>query len=165
MYGLLQHRSVTGKVLSLHKPEAVRPLSSIATDISRILSDTLRILVVDDDPIQNAFAVEFITTPTVAVVTAASGAEGLSRLASDKFDFILVDYDMPGMTGLEFIRAVRAKPALATIPIIMVSSRDDVTSVDDAYQAGAHFFDTKPVNWPLLANQIRTILRKKSGRS
>ena len=140
-------------------------MSSIATDISRILSDNLRILVVDDDPIQNAFAVEFITTPTVSVVTASSGSEGLARLASEKFDFILVDYDMPGMAGLEFIRAVRAKTAFANIPIIMVSSREDVTSVDDAYQAGANFYDTKPVNWPLLANQIRTVLRKQSGKT
>lgn len=165
MYDLSRHRSVTGKVPSIHEPEAVVPLSSIATDISRILSDNLRILVVDDDPIQNAFAVEFITTPTVSVVTASSGSEGLARLASEKFDFILVDYDMPGMTGLEFIRAVRAKTAFANIPIIMVSSREDVTSVDDAYQAGASFYDTKPVNWPLLANQIRTVLRKQSGKT
>ena len=134
-----------------------------AEDISQILSDKMRILVVDDDPIQNAFAVEFISTSTVEVVTAGSGAAGLAKLAAGKFDFILVDYDMPGMTGLEFIKAVRSNTLLSKIPIIMVSSRDDVTSVDDAYSAGANFFDTKPVNWPLLANQIRTILRKRNS--
>ncbi len=123
----------------------------------------MRILVVDDDPIQNAFAVEFISTPTVQVETAGSGKEGLQKLAKTRFDFILVDYDMPGMTGLEFIKAVRANPFFAKIPIIMVSSRNDVTSVDDAYSAGANFFDTKPVNWPLLANQIRTIVRKRES--
>ncbi|MCC2097637.1 MAG: response regulator [Hyphomicrobiales bacterium] len=140
-------------------------MSSIATNIARILTDKMRILVVDDDPIQNAFAVEFITTPTVEVATAGSGDEGLARLRSGKFDFILVDYDMPGMTGLEFIRSVRTNPALADIPIIMVSSRNDVASVNDAYQAGANFFDSKPVNWPLLANQIRTILRKQTSQA
>lgn len=133
---------------------------SFAEDISRILSDKLRILAVDDDPLQNAFAVEFITTPTVEVITASSGMEALTKLSGTKFDFILVDYDMPGMTGLEFIKQVRANPSFAKIPIIMVSSRNDVASVDDAYKAGANFFDSKPVNWPLLANQIRTELRK-----
>ena len=122
----------------------------------------MRILAVDDDPIQNAFAVEFISTPTVEVVTASSGREGLEKLRSDEFNFILVDYDMPEMTGLEFIKAVRSNPFHHDIPIIMVSGRNDVMSVDDAYAAGANFFDTKPVNWPLLANQIRTVLRKKS---
>ena len=133
-----------------------------AEDISRILSEKLRILVVDDDPIQNAFAVEFISTPTVEVVTAGSGAQGLMKLAMEKFNFILVDYDMPGMTGVEFIKQVRLNPSFAKVPIIMVSSRNDVTSINDAYAAGANFFDSKPVNWPMLANQIRTELRKVS---
>ena len=138
---------------------------AIADDISQLLNDQLRILVVDDDPIQNAFAVEFITTPTTKVVSAPSGQDGLQKLAAGRFDSILVDYDMPEMNGIEFIKAVRANPFHREIPIIMVSSRNDVMSVDDAYSAGANFFDTKPVNWPLLANQIRTILRKKTKAS
>lgn len=139
--------------------------TTIAQDVTKILSDPLRILVVDDDPVQNAFAVEFIATQTVEVVTAESGQEGLDLLRSSKFNFILVDHDMPGMNGMEFVKAVRANPFHSKIPIIMVSSRDDAATVNAAYEAGANFYDTKPVNWPLLANQIRVVLRKQAGQS
>lgn len=135
------------------------PSPSDTDAFTYVLDDDLRILVVDDDPIQREFAQVYISTPTAIVDTADSALEALPMLDEKTFDIVLVDYDMPGMNGLEFIQKVRANPELDNLPIIMVTSHEDVATIDAAYDAGASSFITKPVNWRLLSYQIKYILR------
>ena len=127
-------------------------------------ADRLRILITDDDPIQRAFGSAFLEKTTGVVETAESGEEGLKKLAGSRYDVVLLDIDMPGMGGFETLRSIRANPVLRKLPVIIVTSRDDVASIDKAYVMGASSFAIKPVNWTLLSYQIRYVVREASGK-
>lgn len=124
-----------------------------------VLQEDLRLLVVDDDPIQREFAKVYLAAPTVEVELAENGAAGLALLRSASFDIALIDIDMPVMNGFELLAAIRADTALAHLPVIMITGREDVESIDRAYELGASSFVTKAVNWRLLSYQIRFVLR------
>jgi DNA-binding response OmpR family regulator len=124
-----------------------------------VLDDEARILVTDDDPILREFARVHLTTPTASVEVAESAEEGLSCLGKREFDIALVDLEMPGMGGLEMIKRLRADPVHCDLPIVVVTGRDDMSSIDLAYEAGATSFVTKPVNWRLMSYQLRYVLR------
>jgi DNA-binding response OmpR family regulator len=124
-----------------------------------VLDDVVRILVTDDDPIMREFACVYLATPTASVETAEDGEEGLRRLREEPFHFALVDLDMPGIDGIEMIRQIRADPDLWDLPVMVVTSSEDIVSIDRAYEVGATSFATKPVNWRLMSYQIRYVLR------
>ena len=128
-------------------------------DFTFVLVENARILVMDDDPIQCEFARVYLSTPTATVETAENGAEGLRMLKAEKFDLAVIDLDMPVMNGFQVIRAVRSDPVLRALPIVVVTGREDVESIDRAYDEGATSFATKPVNWRLLSYQLRYVLR------
>lgn len=119
----------------------------------------LRVLVVDDDPIYRETARMFLNMLGREVTLAENGQSGLRTLAEREFDILIVDMEMPDMTGLEVIRNVRAIPATANLPIIMVTSRDDAMAIDRAYELGASSFVVKPVNWTLLNHYLRFVCR------
>ena len=133
--------------------------ASVRPKFNFILNDELRILVTDDDPIMREFARVHLSTPTAEIETAESGEAGLERLSAEHFDIAMIDLDMPGMGGLEMIRRIRNAPSLRYLPIVVVTSNDDIVSIDRAYEAGATSFATKPVNWRLLSYQLRYVLR------
>ncbi|MBV8850897.1 MAG: response regulator [Methylobacteriaceae bacterium] len=124
-----------------------------------VLDDEARILVTDDDPILREFARVHLTTPSAAVEVAESAEQGLECLAKGQFDIALIDLEMPGMGGLEMIRRLRDDPRHGDLPIVVVTGRDDMGSIDLAYEAGATSFVTKPVNWRLMSYQLRYVLR------
>ena len=66
---------------------------------------------------------------------------------------------MPVMNGFQVIRSIRNDPELRNLPIVIVTGREDVESIDRAYDEGATSFVTKPVNWRLLSYQLRYVLR------
>lgn len=117
-----------------------------------------RLLVIDDDPIQREFAIAHLGGPDLDVVAVPSGQAGLAELAHSSFDIIVTDFDMPGMNGLELIAAVRADERTKPIPIILVTGVEDLSTVNAAYRLGVTNFAAKPVNWKILAMQIRDAL-------
>ncbi len=128
-------------------------------DFTYVLVENVRILVMDDDPIQCEFARVYLSTPTATVETAENGEEGLRKLREQKFDLAVVDLDMPVLNGFQVIRAIRSDPALRNLPVVIVTGREDMESIDRAYDEGATSFVTKPVNWRLLSYQLRYVLR------
>jgi CheY-like chemotaxis protein len=124
-----------------------------------VLDEEARILVTDDDPILREFARVHLTTPSVCVEVAESAEEGLAHLDCSAFDIALIDLEMPGIGGLEMIKRVRADRRHCDLPIVVVTGRDDMGSIDLAYAAGATSFVTKPVNWRLMSYQLRYVLR------
>lgn len=130
-----------------------------------VLTDKLRLLVIDDDPIQREFATVFLATPTVTIDTAADGAEGMRMLAETEYGLVITDMEMPVMNGLEVIRRIRTDPRFARLPVVVVTSLEDMDSIDRAYEAGATSFVTKPVNWRLLSYQLRFVLRAHQNAS
>jgi DNA-binding response OmpR family regulator len=124
-----------------------------------VLADEAKILAVDDDPIMREFAGVYLSSPSTEVETAHGGVSALEALATRPFDLVLLDIDMPGMTGFEVLERLRADPRTQMLPVIVVTGREDIASIDRAYELGATSFISKPVNWRLLAYQIRYVLR------
>lgn len=129
------------------------------TDFFYVLTEKTDLLVTDDDPIMREFASVYLSSPTATVTTASNGEEALAQLKARSFDLLLLDIDMPVMNGFEVLERLRADPATARLPIIVITGREDVVSIDKAYALGATSFINKPVNWRLLAYQVRYVLR------
>lgn len=124
-----------------------------------VLTDQARLLFVDDDPILREFASVHLASGDVDVDVAADGVEALEALGRHRYDLMLVDLHMPRMDGFELLRCLRSDPATEHLPIIVETGREDVESIDQAFDAGATAFVTKPLNWRLLVYQIRFTLR------
>ena len=132
----------------------------MSTDrFSFVLTERLTILAVDDDPIQREFSAVYLATPTVDVVTADCAEAGLALLENQNFDLVLFDVEMPGMSGIEAVRQIRSNPRFDDLPIMVITSLEDIKSIDLAYEAGATAFMCKPVNWRLLSHHVKFLLR------
>jgi DNA-binding response OmpR family regulator len=121
--------------------------------------DEVSILAVDDDPIHREFAAVYLGAPGTSVVTADSAEAGLALLQSRPFDMALIDVDMPGMSGIDLVTILRNDPRFDDLPLIVITGREDMASIDRAYEAGATSFMCKPVNWRLLSHQVKFLLR------
>jgi DNA-binding response OmpR family regulator len=130
-----------------------------------VFDEQTRILVVDDDPILREFASVYLTTPMSTVALAADASTALELLAREQFDIALIDIDMPGMDGFELVECIRGQDKLRNLPIVMVTGREDIVSIDRAYAVGATSFATKPVNWRQLSHQLRYVLRASKQQS
>jgi DNA-binding response OmpR family regulator len=124
-----------------------------------VLQEPLKILFVDDDPILREFAQVHLTTESAEVRVAGDGLEALESLETYPADAVLLDLEMPGMDGFETLDRLRADPRYASLPVIVVTGREDVAAVDRAYQAGATSFVIKPLNWRLLSYQLKYVHR------
>ena len=126
---------------------------------SYVLAEPTKILVVDDDPILCEFSKVYLSTPAATVETAAGVDEAINQMKENSFDIVLIDIEMPGRDGYDLLQAIRSDPATANLPVMMLTGREDIASIDHSYDLGATAFTTKPVNWRQLSYQIRYVLR------
>jgi two-component system, cell cycle response regulator len=116
-----------------------------------------RVLLIDDNP----YALQTVQSALVGtgydVDTATNGAEGLEKAAAAPPDVVLLDLVMPGMSGIEVLRQLRANPVLAEVSIVVVTSLDDRATRLEALGAGADEFLGKPINVPELRARLRTL--------
>ena len=124
-----------------------------------VLQDEARILFVDDDPILRAFAQVNLATPSTQVDLAEDGDAALACLKNARYDLVLLDLEMPGVDGFEVLTRIRNDPALKDLAVIVQTGREDVEAIDRCFHLGATSFAMKPLNWRLLAYQIRYVLR------
>jgi DNA-binding NtrC family response regulator len=119
-------------------------------------ASTMRVLVVDDDPIQREFAKFNLTAEGMEVVTCSSVDSALQELKRTSYHVVVTDFDMPGRNGHDLIKIVRALGL--SLPIILVTGSQELSTVNLAYKIGATSFALKPVVWKTLAAQIRSAL-------
>jgi len=120
-----------------------------------------KILVVDDTPVNVKLLADLLTVKGYAVVTAASGAEALAAVEKDQPDLVLLDVMMPGMSGYDVCRKIRANVATAMLPVVMVTALDPVQERVKGIDAGADDFLGKPINQPELLARVKSLLRIK----
>ncbi|MES0862537.1 response regulator [Ruegeria sp. SCPT10] len=109
----------------------------------------MKILIVDDEPLFcELLKAELSACGHTNVHSVNSGAEAISSIktAETPFDCALLDIDMPGIDGIELCRLLRFEPLTADIPLVMVTARSEVESVDKAFAAGATDYLTKPID-------------------
>ena len=120
-----------------------------------------RVLVVDDI-LPNVKLLEAkLSSEYYNVLTATNGEEALKRVENDRPDIVLLDVMMPGMDGFEVCRLIKANPAVAHIPVVMVTALTDAQDRVRGLEAGADDFLSKPVNDTALMARVRSLVRLK----
>ena len=110
-------------------------------------SDTsARILVVDDVALNVKLLADLLVAKGYRTCSATSGAEALRVLAAERPDLVLLDVMMPGMSGYDVCRAIRADPAQAMLPVVLVTALDPAEERAKGLDAGADDFLSKPVS-------------------
>jgi two-component system chemotaxis response regulator CheY len=94
------------------------------------------------------------------IVEAEDGADALKVLKSVKVDFIISDWNMPNMNGLEFLKAVRADSEFSGLPFLMVTAEALQDNVVMAVKAGVSNYIVKPFTAEILGEKIEKILKK-----
>jgi class 3 adenylate cyclase/CheY-like chemotaxis protein len=126
-------------------------------------SDTsARILVVDDVALNVKLLADLLVAKGYRTCSATSGAEALRVLAAERPDLVLLDVMMPGMSGYDVCREIRADPAHAMLPVVLVTALDPAEERVKGLDAGADDFLSKPVSQAELLARVRSLLRIKS---
>lgn len=93
------------------------------------------------------------------ILEAKDGYEALELVSNNSPDFIFMDVDMPGISGIETCRRLRARDDASDVPLLIVTGADDQETIDLGFEAGATQYITKPLNWPLLGRLVKYMLR------
>jgi len=118
-----------------------------------------QILLIDDSKTFLAATKHFLEEYQFSILTADSGKKGLETLEKEHVDLIVVDWMMPEMNGLDFIRHVRENDLYREIPIIMLSGKDAIEDIVAAIEYGADDFINKDMDLKLLEKKIGVLLR------
>jgi CheY-like chemotaxis protein len=121
----------------------------------------VRVLFVDDNAMNREVVKGMLAAADVPMVEAEDAAIGLQLLDADQFDLVLMDLRMPGMDGLDAIRAIRARgDAKANLPIIVVTADNGPDIRGEALAAGADDLLHKPVQMQVLFDTIGRALTR-----
>lgn len=118
------------------------------------------ILIIDDEERNRRLFEVFVRADGHEVESVANGETGLAQAAANSPDVILLDLMMPGRDGFEVARALKANPATQAIPIIVISSLDDVASHQRLLSSGIDDFIVKPIDRWELSQRIAKVLQK-----
>ncbi|ASN86245.1 MULTISPECIES: chemotaxis response regulator CheY [Pectobacterium] len=94
------------------------------------------------------------------VEEAEDGADALNKLRSSAFDFVISDWNMPNMDGLELLQTIRADGALSSLPVLMVTAEAKKENIIAAAQAGASGYVVKPFTAATLEEKLSKIFEK-----
>jgi two-component system alkaline phosphatase synthesis response regulator PhoP/two-component system response regulator VicR len=117
------------------------------------------VLIADDEPSLRLLVRATIESDEYAVLEAADGDEAWRQLQANRPAMALLDVQMPGRTGLELARAIRADPALAGIQVVLLTSKAQDTDIREGLLAGADKYLTKPFS-PL---ELLTVVEEGLG--
>lgn len=115
----------------------------------------MRALIIDDSSAMRAILRQYMRELHYEVVEARDGREALQRCGeTPDFDVALVDWNMPFVDGLEFVRAVRTRKQYDKVKLMMVTTENDAAHIEAALNAGANEFVMKPFTYEVLEEKI-----------
>jgi two-component system chemotaxis response regulator CheY len=125
---------------------------------------TLRALVIDDSRIMRNMVMNALRQSRLATfefTEAEDGAAALTKFNPANIDICFVDWNMPNMTGVEFIRKARARGDAFNVPMVMVTSEQTVTKIEEALsQAGADAYICKPFTAEDMRVKLERVINK-----
>ncbi len=128
------------------------------------MSNGLRFLVVDDFSTMRRIVKNFLNDLGYNDVTEADdGNTALPILKQGNIDFLVTDWNMPIMPGLELLKAVRSDPALAKLPVLLVTAEAKREQIVEAAQAGVNGYVVKPFTAVTLKEKIEKILATRAA--
>lgn len=118
----------------------------------------MRALIVDDSKAMRSIVGRIVREIGFETIEAANGREGLETLkSSGEVELILVDWNMPEMNGIEFLRAVRAQPGASAFKMLMVTTASDLTHINTALEAGANEYLMKPFTKDAMVSKLQML--------
>ncbi len=128
------------------------------------MSKDMKFLVVDDfSTMRRIIKTLLIDLGYSNVTEADDGQTALPMLQTGNFDFLVTDWNMPGMLGLDLLKAVRADPRLAKLPVLMLTSEAKREQIIEAAQAGVNGYVIKPFTAVTLREKIDKILEQRAN--
>lgn len=123
-----------------------------------MLDTNAKILVVDDFSTMRRIVKNALKSLNYNnVEEAEDGASGLEKLRTEHFDLVVCDWNMPGMTGIELLRAVRADGNLKHLPFLMVTAEAKRENIVEAIQAGVSNYIVKPFTPQTFAEKLHAM--------
>lgn len=122
--------------------------------------ETKKVIVVDDSSVMRQIIknnLKQLGFEQSNLVDAEDGEQALKKISEDPIDLVISDWNMPKMTGIEFLRAVRSDGGLKELPFLMVTSEADKEKIMEAVQAGVNQYIVKPFNATQLEEKIKEI--------
>ncbi|MDC9621492.1 chemotaxis response regulator CheY [Xenorhabdus sp. XENO-7] len=124
-------------------------------------SKDLRFLVVDDFATMRRIVRNLLKELGFNNVDEAQdGAEALTKLRTAEFDFVISDWNMPNIDGLELLKIIRSEEKLAALPVLMVTAEAKKENIIAAAQAGASGYVVKPFTAAILEEKLNKIFEK-----
>lgn len=119
----------------------------------------MKAMVVDDSRAMRLILTRTLSELGFEVSQAASGNEALTLLPTqgDQLSLILVDWNMPGISGLDFVRQVRCDPAMASVVLVMVTTETEIEQMVTALEAGANEYVMKPFTKEIITDKLRLL--------
>ncbi|OFW47157.1 MAG: two-component system response regulator [Acidobacteria bacterium RIFCSPLOWO2_12_FULL_67_14b] len=119
----------------------------------------MRFLIVDDSSTMRRIIINTLNKLGHSeCLEAANGREGVDRLASSLVDMVITDWNMPEMSGIEFIRALRANDATKKLPVLMVTTNAAEDDIKEALRAGVNNYVVKPFTPDTIKEKIAAAL-------
>ena len=123
-----------------------------------------KVLIIDDSAVMRKIIQRNIQQSGLLVdefVEAADGREGLEKITSNNIDLILCDWNMPNMTGIDFVKALRGSGQKGNVPIVMVTTEGGEAKIEEAKKSGANGYLTKPFTPDQLKSKLGNFLLVK----
>ncbi len=125
------------------------------------MNKDMKILVVDDFSTMRRIIKNLLRDIGFTNVTEADdGTSALPMLEKGNFDFIVTDWNMPGMQGIDLLKAIRKDPELAALPVLMVTAESKKDQIVTAVQAGVNGYVLKPFTAQTLKEKIEKIFQR-----
>ncbi len=142
-------------------PQALQPLPPLPGNTDPGVD---RLLVVDDNEMNRDMLSRRLKSKGYVVEVAEDGQHALDMLAKSSFDLILLDVMMPGISGIDVLRAVRQTKSRADLPIIMATAKDESEDIVEALKLGANDYVTKPIDFPVALARVQSQLALKRAQ-
>lgn len=123
-----------------------------------------KVLIIDDSAVMRKIIQRNIEQSGLLVdefFEAGDGREGLEKTASNNIDLILCDWNMPNMTGIDFVKTLRGSRQKSKIPIVMVTTEGSEGKIEEAKKSGANGYLTKPFSPEQLKSKLGNFLLLK----
>jgi diguanylate cyclase (GGDEF)-like protein len=138
-------------------PEICEKLDQLPLNVSDVLSDKARILIVDDDIISRRLLSELLRTEHI-VMLAASGKEALEKIENFPPDLVILDIMMPEMSGFQLIRKLKNDSATRSIPVVFITALNSIRKEEKGLKLGAVDYITKPFMPSIVEARIGNIM-------
>jgi diguanylate cyclase (GGDEF)-like protein len=117
------------------------------------------VVIADDEQLGRLLLAEAVSSVGLDPLEFNNGTDALHRALQADVSMVLLDVEMPGMSGVDVCRRLRAERRLDSVPIVIVTGQGDAGAIRLAFEAGATDFIRKPVNWTLLPYRLEYIMR------